>query len=125
MRVTIAIVCSAGFLAAAIVPVAADCPADLAKVEKATQSGYLQEAEVAGRQVNDSLVCAPWEQDKANALLSTRLITEARKIDPSLKQAQAAALIEKAAQPAVDWRSLELRGRLQRSAGKFREATES
>lgn len=125
MRVMTAIAMSTGFLAAAIVPALADCPADLAKVERAMQSPSLQDMEAAARQVNDSLVCAPWEQDKANALLSTRLIAEARKIDPALKQPQAAALIEKAAQPAVDWRSLELKGRLQRAAGKFREATES
>ena len=124
MRVT-AIAFGAGLLLVAAVPALADCPAELAKVEKAAQSASLQDTEAAVRQVHGTLTCDPWEEGKADALLSTRLVAEARKIDPTLKQPQAIALIERAAQPAVEWRSLELKGRLQLSAGKFREATES
>jgi outer membrane protein OmpA-like peptidoglycan-associated protein len=125
MLVKTAIVFSAGFLAVASVPALAACPVDIAKVERAMQSASWQDMEALVRQVNGSTTCEPWEEDKAGGLLSKRLISEARKIDPALKQTRAAALIEKAAMLAVDWRSLELLGRQQRSAGRFREAVVS
>lgn len=125
MRVTTAIALSAGFLAVAIVPAAAECPSELANIEKAAQSASLQDVEGMVRQAGTSRTCEPWEKRKANALLSTRLVAEARKIDPALKRAEAAALIERAAKPAVEWRSLELLGRMQASARNYRDATQS
>lgn len=125
MRVTAAIAVSAAFLTVGSLPAWADCPADIGGVESAMQSAHWQDMEALVRQIGTSRTCEPWEKRKASGLLSTKLISEARKIDPELKQPQAAALIEKAARSAVDWRSLELLGRLQRSAGKFREATVS
>ncbi|WP_454620427.1 OmpA family protein [Bradyrhizobium cenepequi] len=125
MRVATAIVFSAGFLAIGSVPVWADCPADLVGVEGAMQSASWQEMEAMVRKIDASITCEPWEQTKASGLLSTKLVAEAKKIDPALQQAEAATLIEKAAKLDVDWRALELEGKLQRSAGKLREAAES
>src|SRR5207245_3156581 len=66
MHVTTAIAFTAGFLAVAAVPALADCPADLAKVERAAQSRSLQDVEALVRKIDASNTCEPWEQDKAN-----------------------------------------------------------
>lgn len=125
MRTVTAIAIGAALLAVVSMPARAACLAEVAKVEQTMQSASLQDAEAAVKQVHGSLTCEPWEELKADALLATRLIAEARKIDPTLKHPQAAILIERAAQPAVEWRSLDLRGRQLRAAGKFREATDA
>lgn len=125
MHVATAIALSVAFLAAGSMPARAGCPADLAGIEKAMSSASWQDMEAMVRKIDASIVCEPWEQTKASGLLSTRLVVEAKKIDPALKQASAAALVEKAAKLDVDWRALELQGKLQRTAGKFREAAAS
>jgi outer membrane protein OmpA-like peptidoglycan-associated protein len=124
MRITTTIVLS-GLLAALAAPALADCSVDLANVERGMQSLPWQDVEALVRKIDASITCEPWEQTKASGLLSTKLIFEAKKIDLELKQPGAAALIEKAAKLDVDWRSLELQGRIQRSAGKFRDAAAS
>ena len=105
-------------------PALADCPAERTKVEKAAQFGSLQDTEAAVREVHGEGTCDPWEETKADVLLSRRLIKEARKIDETLTAPQAAMLIERAASLALDWQSLDLRGRALRAAGDFRGATE-
>jgi outer membrane protein OmpA-like peptidoglycan-associated protein len=121
MRIATTILCS-GLLAALTGPALADCTIDLANVERGVQSLPWQDVELLVRKIDASITCEPWEQTKANGLLSTKLIFEAKRIDPELKKLDAAALIEKAAKLDVDWRSLELHGKIQRSAGKFRDA---
>ncbi len=111
----------------AIMPASAlaECSFDLAKVEKAAQSSSWQDAEVLALKVENSIACETWEKRKAKGLLSQRLVSEAKKIDPNLKNASAISYIEKAANLNADWHTLELFGKLQRSAGRFQAAATS
>lgn len=126
MRLIVTIALSSALLIAASISASAACTEDLAILEKAAGSSPWQEAERLARDLDNSITCEPWEKAKASGLLSQRLMAEARKSDPDLKDAsKIGSLIEKAAKLHADWRALELQGKLRRSAGRFREAAES
>ncbi|MBR0749990.1 OmpA family protein [Bradyrhizobium japonicum] len=103
----------------------AECPSELTKVEKAVRSGSLQEAEAAAQAVGNSGMCEVSEQEAADAYLSQAQLQQARKIDPALRDARAAALVQQAAGRDKYWRAWEAQGRIQRSRNDFRGATES
>jgi outer membrane protein OmpA-like peptidoglycan-associated protein len=122
---TIAISLISVFAIAGSVPALAECPADLAKVEKAMRYGSMQDTEKAATTVENSSTCETWEQKTADAYLSQILIQQARKIDPALRDVKAVALVKKAAVLDVDWHAHEILGKVQRAAGDYQSATES
>src|SRR5262249_34681286 len=71
------------------------------------------------------IACAPSEKAKGKGLLSQKLILEAKQIDPSFRDARATALVDKAIALHVDWRAFQIKGRLERAAGRFQPATEA
>jgi len=101
----------------------AACPTELADIETASRSAAWQDTEQLVHRLELSVTCEPWEQDKAKALLSTQLVSEAKKIDRTLRMPAATALVEKAANFAADWHALELKGRMLRTVEKFEAAT--
>jgi len=101
----------------------AACPTELAEIETAARSPSWQNTEQLVQRLELSVTCEPWEQDRAKALLSTQLVSEAKKIDRTLTKPAATALVEKAANFATDWHALELKGRMLRAANKFEAAT--
>jgi outer membrane protein OmpA-like peptidoglycan-associated protein len=125
MRVTTAIVIAPFFLAAAPISALADCSADLANVERAERASTVEETEGLARALDSSIACETWEKRKAKGLLSAKLVTEAKKIDPAVKDARAAAMIEKAARLDADWHALQFQGRIRRSTGRYLEAAQS
>jgi len=124
MRFTKAILASA-LLIIDLTPALAGCPSDVANIESVIRSTSWQDAEAMVRKLENSIACEPWEKAKAQALLSIKLVSEAKKIDPAVKDARAAALVENAAKLHADWRALELQGRIRRDAGKYLDAAES
>jgi outer membrane protein OmpA-like peptidoglycan-associated protein len=124
MKVITSISLIALIVCAGSLPAQADCP-ELMDARRATQSGTLQEAGATVEKVATGMTCRPWEEATADALLSERLILEARKIDPSFRGEKAAALIGKAADLDADWHAHDIRGRLQRSANDFQAAKDS
>ena len=123
MRAITTIVLTSIFIAAKPVLAWAACPADLANVEKASQSGTSQDME--GMVQKLGIACAPWEKVKAKGLLSQKLIAEAKQIDPTFRNPAAAARLDKAIVLHVDWHAFEFKGRLEQSARHFKSATES
>ncbi|WP_455153281.1 hypothetical protein [Bradyrhizobium cenepequi] len=103
----------------------AECPSDLAKVENAMRSGSVQETEAAARAVDNSAMCEVSEQEAADAYLSQAQLQQARKIDPTLRDVRAIALVQQAAGRDKYWRAWQAQGRIQRSRNDFKGATES
>ena len=103
-------------------PVLASCPAELGEIETAARSSSSQHTTDLVARLETQLACEPFEQEKAKALLSGQLLSEAVGLDRNLRLPAAAALVEKAASLGADWHALQLKGRLDRSRGAFERA---
>jgi outer membrane protein OmpA-like peptidoglycan-associated protein len=123
MRATTAIALISVFVIARPVLALADCPADVANVEKAARSGTSRDVETMAQKLGIS--CAPWEKTKGKGLLSQKLILEAKQIDPAFRDPKAVSLLDKAINLHVDWRAFELKGKVERTANRFQSATEA
>jgi outer membrane protein OmpA-like peptidoglycan-associated protein len=123
MRSAIAGILASILIAAHSNSALAACLTELADIETAARSASWQSTEELVQKLELSVTCEPWEQDKAKALLSTQLVSEAKKIDRTLRMPAATTLVEKAASFANDWHALELKGRMLRAADQFEAAT--
>jgi outer membrane protein OmpA-like peptidoglycan-associated protein len=123
MRAPTAIALISIFMIARPVLALAECPADLANVEKAARSGTSQDTEAMVQKLG--IACVPWEKTQGKALLSQKLIVEARQIDPTFRDSRAASRLDKAINLHVDWHAFELKGKVERAAGHFQSATEA
>jgi len=101
----------------------ASCTAELDAALRALQAESLEKSEDLVERMDSSPLCLAFEKEKARGLLSTRLLSEAVRIDPKLRRSEAVALVRQAANLDIDWRALELWGRILRTNRDFRNAT--